>query len=482
MGGWVVWILSAALAAGILQRTSLLAAAFLLLAWIAIRTGVGRRVSLGTALLCAVLYLYGSADSRAYVSRCNHIDSLAVAATGPMPFAGVVVGYPVWKPGSTQFELQTRVGGMDHRLLVRAKTFAVEYGDSLELHARIDPPGRTRRTAYLRGRGVTGSVRTKEPLKRLTAQGGDPITRLILWPAHKRLRVAMTRGLGAESGVPVALLLGERGYLESRVSRAFSTLGISHLLALSGFHLGFITMALLTLMKAMRVRNRLIVIACLTLYVGIVGFVLSLYRALVMVTFLMLAARLRRPLSPVTALGNALVIMLRFQLSFLATFAVLLCVARMAPPRRMTRMRKTLYGMGSTRWVSAVVQVWVAPILLASFGGFSLVAPLATLLFSVPVIVLLSTTGVTAAVALLAPGPAAPLFTILGWMTDLFGEALALSVSWSPAMAKTPMPNLILFYGGMWLATHVSKRLWITFAGTGVVLLSCAAPFFSRYF
>jgi competence protein ComEC len=211
-----------------------------------------------------------------------------------------------------------------------------------------------------------------------------------------------------------------------------------------------------------------------------------------MVAFLMLAARLRRPLSPVTALGNALLIMLlvypfalyalAFQLSFLATFAVLLCVARMPPLRRKTNIRKILYGMGSTLWVSAVVQVWVSPILLANFNGVSVVAPVATLLFVTPVIVLLGATATTAAVALISAAVAGPLFTLLAWLSDLFRHALMLAVAWSPALAKMPMPNLLLFYSGLWIATVVRRRLWITFAGIGVVILSCITPFFSRYF
>lgn len=488
----MVWSLAAALAAGILQRADVLSGAFGLLLCFTYRRRPSRVASALTVLLCLCLYGYGHRESAGFESRCAALDSTAIELGGnAIVLEGVVAGFPAWSTGGTRFDFSTSIDGRPQRLRLKVNRFDIAFGDSLAVFARIDSPGRMRRSDYLRGIGATGSARVRtEHVKKLAGRGGHVVTRDVLWPLHDTIRGRLVRGCGTSAGVPVALVLGERGYLPAWVRDAFSVLGISHLLALSGFHLGFVSLAVLGLMNGLRIRNRALLVLLLLLYVGTVGFILSLYRALVMVIIMVVTSRVRRPLRPVTALADAFLLMLLacpqalfslgFQLSFMATFAVLLCVERMAPVTGASRLRKFAGGVWATLWMSAVVQLWVAPLLLYNFGGVSVVAPVATAVFVVPIVVVLSLSGLAAIVVGIHSGAGAVAFAVLGIATEHFLSLLRLAISVSPRLAEMPMPFLPVYLGGIWVALTVRRKLWITVTASLAAAASCVIPFFLR--
>jgi ComEC/Rec2-related protein len=476
----MVWALSAALAAGIVRREEWLATAFLVLWFAAGRDGRTRPARVTLILLCLLLYGYGFHTSGEYDSRTAEVDTVSVVGN-PVLVEGVVAGYPAWSRGGVRFDFDTYINGTRQRLRIKATAFDIASGDRLQMWVQLDPPSRMRRSEYLRGRGATGSG-TAKVYGRIEV--GSPGA---LWLAHDHVRRVLVRGCGYSGGLPVALVLGERGYLDRSTRDAFQRLGIAHLLALSGFHLGFIAIALLTLMQRAGIRSGLILGGCLSFYVGIVGFILSLYRALLMVILLLVARRVRRPMRPVDALITAFLLMLLvypfalyslgFQLSFLATFAVLVCVERFPHQCAATRARRIVRGLGSTMWVSAVVQVWVAPIILRTFGGISLVAPVATVLFTLPVMVVLALGIVATVIASIRWEIGLYVFPFLSWASRAFEDMLEIAVAWSPPLFEWSSPHPIPFYIGLAAASGLWKRnLWITATGVLVAAASCVIP------
>lgn len=90
---------------------------------------------------------------------------------------------------------------------------------------------------------------------------------------------------GADGGLLCALITGDRSRLSGQVKLDFSRLGISHILAVSGMHLAILTLALGTLLRALRV-PRLIQIplssAFVLGYMALTGFSSSVMRAGIM--------------------------------------------------------------------------------------------------------------------------------------------------------------------------------------------------------
>ncbi|MEJ2719596.1 MAG: ComEC/Rec2 family competence protein [bacterium] len=493
----MMWGLAAALAAGIAGNVRILAASVFLFGWYshrgetALGGGPGRRRMAALAALAVLFFLYGRLSVEHHEAGTRAFEDAAAASGGTLCVEGWVASYPQYRYGGMTFELAARVGAEsgDRRVLVRTKEYRVGYGDSVRVRGRIYHARGDRRLSYaryLKSRGIVGELRVPPAgVERLGGRAGNPFCRSVLWPVHQRIRCELVRGLGARSGVPVALLIGERGFLPAGASGTFARLGISHLLALSGLHLGFVAGALLLIFRITGCKNRYLLIIALAAYVGIVGFIISLTRALLMASLLIAASMLHRPLRPVTALGNAFLLILLvyptsffslgFQLSFLATYGVLRCVPLMARVRAEGRLRRVWLGIRSSLLVSVSAQLFVAPVIAHAFGRISVVAPVTTLICVLPVAALLAGAAVCALLSIVSTA-AGPLgFAVLERGAVMFDALVERLVDIAPEPVPAPPPNIYLYYAGLALMYRTDARMRTRAAGAALVIAGCAA-------
>ena len=484
----MIWGLSAALFAGVVHSTWVLVGACLLLFIFVCRSRPSRwQASIMVALLAA-LFVYGWVAIEAHDRRVTTWDKFVYESADEFSLTGWVSSFPYESYGSRSFKFTTSVSGIKMRVRARATDFRIGYGDSLSMRCRVrkgraSDPGDRSRQEYLKGLGVVGDVRALPGSVRVINQSaGSRVTRRWLWPMHERVRQTLRRGLGARSGYALALVLGERGELGRGAKKAFNTLGITHLLALSGLHLGMVTGALLLLARLTRVSSRMPLALVLTAYVGLVGYIPSLYRAFAMAVTLISAAAAHRPLRPLTALGNAALVLLLanpnvgyslgFRLSFLATLAVLLCIARLHTPAKGGWLARLWSYARTSVAVSMAAQLVVAPLVLHVFGHISLMSPIATLLFLPPVAVLLLGSAGVCIAAVIYPGLGLPLFDILGAIVGCFDACLTFLVRMTPEPLQLRPPNVWLYYFGVAvLALRARGRIPVAI---GAVLLLAA--------
>lgn len=184
--------------------------------------------------------------------------------------------------------------------------------------------------------------------------------------------------------VVAAMTLGEKSLLSDELKDDYSVSGASHVLALSGLHLGIIY-AVLLLLFAGRKRNlfvQIMMICAIWAYVFIVGMSVSVLRSAIMLTIYSLISLLNRDKMSLNALSVAAVIILLanplyfydvgFQMSFVSVmfififyrpvFALLPCGVRNMPVVRW------IWQMMS---VSVAAQIGVAPLVAFYFGRFS---------------------------------------------------------------------------------------------------------------
>jgi len=183
------------------------------------------------------------------------------------------------------------------------------------------------------------------------------------------------------------LLLGGREVGEETRQR-FSAVGISHLLAVSGLHVGIICGVLVWLLKKLGLTGRerfIIVCALLAFFSFMVGLTPSVVRASVMMGVLMLAAAVNRKQDMLTSLSLAAFFMTAlkpyviFSVSFQLSFLACLGIALFYP------MFNRVFGFAGKRLSSAVSitlasQVLVVPLLLRYFGSFAPVSVLVNIL------------------------------------------------------------------------------------------------------
>ena len=198
-----------------------------------------------------------------------------------------------------------------------------------------------------------------------------------------------------------ALLLGYTGELDTAQREAFSVAGLSHVLAVSGLHLGIIwsvAAALLAPLAWLRLRRLQAAIIWLLLwgYAVVTGLSPSVIRACVMASVVLAGIIIGRKAYPMNSLFVAAFAMLlynphylfqvRFQLSFLSVFSILLFyrpLYNLLPHKhRIARQAASLLA------VSAAAQLGTLPLVIYYFHTLPL-AGLLTNLIVVPLLPLL---------------------------------------------------------------------------------------------
>lgn len=243
---------------------------------------------------------------------------------------------------------------------------------------------------------------------------------------------AVSRGDGQRQAVIAAMTLGDKHALSRYTKDVYSVTGASHVLALSGLHLGIIY-AMLTLLfgrwRRAWLTQALTLVAVWT-YVVVVGMGASVVRSALMLTIYSLAVVARRDRAQVNSLSFAALCLLAvnplclwdigFQMSFLSVLAILIYYRPVYDALRLRgKLAKALWGMTV---VSLSAQVGAAPLVAYYFGRFPcyfllvnfVVVPAATVIIY----------G-TVALFLTVPVPTLSLFlsrclgAVAGWLNDV---------------------------------------------------------------
>ena len=215
---------------------------------------------------------------------------------------------------------------------------------------------------------------------------------------------------GDAYAVVAAMVLGDKSALTKELRDTYSVTGASHVLALSGLHLGIIYMLLSFLVRGRRWRmlSQLFLIVSIWGFVFLVGMSMSVVRAAIMLSVYALLSLGHRDKMSVNTLAFTAIVMLMvhplslfdvgFQLSFMAVFSILLWYplfeGLIPQPYLMShRLVKWLWTMLA---VSCAAQLGTAPLVAYYFGRFSslflitnlVVIPAATLILYLSLIVL----------------------------------------------------------------------------------------------
>lgn len=293
---------------------------------------------------------------------------------------------------------------------------AIEPGDVVEVGGRARERPDSPYGQYLERIGAWGTLRADTLL---VAPGPDgPARRLERW------RREAAEALGAvlpepEAGLAAGILIGLRDLVDRDVASAFTTAGVSHVVAISGWNIAIVAAAIGALAGRLGRRRRAVVTSiAIVIYIAFAGASPSVLRAGAMAAVVLIALESGRAGRAPAALGWAALLLLvadpslvgdaGFQLSTLAT-AGLIAWANPATDRI-----DRLTGGHLPRWlleslgISLAAQLATLPIVLASFGRLALIAPAINLLV-VPLVAPVMAAGIVALVGGLLVGLGAPL-------------------------------------------------------------------------
>lgn len=216
---------------------------------------------------------------------------------------------------------------------------------------------------------------------------------------------------GEQYAVVAAMALGDKSALTKDVREVYAVTGASHVLALSGLHLGIIytLLSLLVVGRRWQMLSQLVCILGIWAFAFLVGLSTSVVRSAIMLTVYALLSLGHRDKMSLNTLAFTAILMLMvnprslfdigFQMSFMAVGSILLWM----PVFRSVFSEAYLMDHPVVKWVwsllgvSLAAQLGVAPLIAYYFGRFStyflltnfIVVPAATLILYLSLVVLL---------------------------------------------------------------------------------------------
>lgn len=274
------------------------------------------------------------------------------------------------------------------------------------------------------------------------------------------------------SSLAKALLIGYKNELDRHEKISFSRAGLSHIMAVSGLHVGFILAPFWIIipffwtLRYGRKIGLMLLIGILYFYAGLTDFSASVTRASLVGLFLAYGKLFHkvRNSKNLTAVAALLILLINpsdlfsigFQLSFGAVYVILLT----APV-----IQRWLPNAIRFRWIgkpimiiviSFIVQIGLFPLLAYYFGEFSLIGPLANA-FVIPFL------GIAVPFALLL----LPLGMILPTLASFLNTPVDIFLSW--------LNWFVDFTAGLpwsWIQVHIESFLFFGIWIAGIFLIA----------
>lgn len=381
---------------------------------------------------------------------CHHKEMAYVQVEWPSRYAvyhGVVNSYPLERERTYRLEVSlTDSLYMDrHIYLYLPKDSAaasVRPGQVIVFDGKINKPSSEGAgfdyASYLLSHGISGTLRVQaKDWKSADPEGGISLKNRCVRFRRSIILKYREWGLSGNSlAVVSAVTLGERKQLSDGLKEVYSTSGVSHVLAVSGLHVGIMCWFLYLIFPSFLFRRvkwlrELLVIAILWSYAFAIGLPVSITRTLIMFTIVAVCRAAGRESSALNSLGIAALVMIAvhpsafFDMSFRLSFSAVLFIVILTPPLMDLYKPRTFIGRYVWRVsvLSVSAQIGTVPIVMYHFSGFSTYVLLANL-FVVPVMFVI----VSLSMSLWVIGWFAPVrdvvVNILTWMIDVMTSVL----------------------------------------------------------
>ncbi|WP_275669614.1 DNA internalization-related competence protein ComEC/Rec2 [Metabacillus litoralis] len=250
-------------------------------------------------------------------------------------------------------------------------------------------------------------------------------------------------------GIVQALIFGERHLLQEDIEQAYQELGIVHLLAISGLHVGLLVGGIYFLLIFFGItheKSKIIMIIFLPIYMVLTGGAPSVLRASMMVIIYFVLQLLKQKVPPLDVISFTYLCLLfinpyylfqiGFQLSFVVSFGLLLS------SRILQYFTSWILKLTT---VSLIAQICGIPLLLSNFYEFSLISLPMNMIFVPFYSFIILPLAIVATFTLSIPF-IGPLFVYLITSLLELSHQLVLFASTIPLTITTGKPSLIFLF------------------------------------
>jgi len=403
-------------------------------------------------------------------------------------------------PGRTAFELDLdRIDGREAsgtvRVTVRDEALPAGYGDRVSLAGRLYPPRGFRNPggfdypAYLARHGVHAVLSLSRGTDVRVLEQGSGVLRAIQ-DLRERIRQAMTAGLTGDGGaILLAMTIGEEGSLTEDLRERFMAAGVTHIISISGSHLGMVAVICfwltrnalfllpersyhwLTIHADPRKIAALATVIPVVFYAFLAGGQVATIRSLIMVLAGLTALILDREEDLLSALAIAAFISLvpdpraLFDISFQLSYLSVLCIAFVVSTwnalelRPDTRAGKLLHSGLLLFSISVAAALVTGPLVAfyfhqVSFAGIA--ANMVVVPFAGAVVVPL---GLASGILSILTG-SLPFAAVNQFFADAFVALVALfaRIPFAAVHLPSPGPLLAIGYAGLLIASALWFR------------------------
>jgi competence protein ComEC len=368
----------------------------------------------------------------------SQIATLRLAEPGAVRLAATLPRYPTIEPG-----MEVTVAGT-----VRPPPNDDPYGD------------------FLRRTGVSGTLRARSLELRPTPVEPTGILERLRRGAGAALEVAIPE---PEAGLASGIVVGLRDRVDRDLAADFTTVGASHIVAISGWNIAIVAASVAALGGGLARRRRAVLTAtAIIVYVAFAGASASVVRAAVMAGVVLVARETGRAGRAAAALGWAAAMLLLldphlvsdagFQLSSLATAGILAWATPLGGWLSAAARGRLPGWLTECLAVSLAAQAATLPVVLVTFGRLAIISPIVNL----------------AVVPLVAPAMAASAVALLGGVaTMLGGPAILATLLGLPAwFLLSVMVGLVQATAGLPFASATLEPPWNVAGG----IMAAALP------
>ncbi len=327
----------------------------------------------------------------------NHIKTILIEHSNIIqPIKGRIISEVLVKDGNFSFTLelhQIKESEVIGKIKFYTRTDSLNYGDIISIVATIrELPGSTNPASFdykefLDAKKIFGSGWSISPIKRIGNR--TEVFQNTVISIRQFLRKRIDNRFGEHAGFVKAIVIAEKDKIDDK-RNMMCRAGLSHLLAVSGLHVGLLSLIILAVLNTFIPRrniSRLIIMFLLLVYAAICLWTPSVTRAAIMIILYLLAKILQRKpvannilfasLLLITAVNPNQLFSVGLQMSYLAVFVLLNILPRFRflkikkeELEYLSRGKRILNGVLILICTSFILNIFLAPLTAYNFHQF----------------------------------------------------------------------------------------------------------------
>ena len=487
-------------ASAILPGIPIILGSFLLSA-VVVFLNRGNRTNLKGAIML-VIFLGGMLD---YSLAFGLSSKLAAFDGKTAVYECLIIDNPVEKGGYTQYTARNlsvvnegKQYNFAEKVFLRIKAETIfKFGDRIAIEGECSDitgmrnPGDFDYRMYYKSKGISKVINTDSAV--LLNEDSAGIFKTMLYLSKEKIRNTIHEALPAEeAAILIGIITGDKADIDEDTRDAYMKTGLSHILSVSGLHVGFLMLLLTYALKPFRLEKRLqgfIVILVITYYVLLIGAPLPSVRALIMLAVLMAGKVIGRNYDLLASVSFAgmLILVIKpmavhepgFMISFGAMYSIALLYSTFH-----SILRCIPSAIRSDAALSLAVWFGLAPILAYYFNYISIISIIINII-AIPISLGITIAGfVGVFVGIASKALALYIFSVdyylIKLLTFIIQKASELPIA-GFYIPKLPVYIYALYYGGivLWFGffkgaffrTHI-RRLALAYLLAGVTAIS----------